>query len=286
MGLGDRICFRVKSRFPVFHKDPDASRWAKAVSTDLSTSGIGILTRQTLEKESVLDLRLGIPGRIRKITLQGRVARQRPAQEKNRKLLLTGIRFEKVSEKAADTITKFILKQLSMPGIRTLVLLTGLTAFTASLFRFLYYSVLNLFQGTAFGKEWLTGTLESLPSERIAYFYAALAVLVLVACLCFFFMKKHASLGVLLAATVGLLDQSIRCVLKIPCLLHGLPGARIFLAEAGLLILWGVLGWAMVRHGEHYERLLESMHEDAGFQPSSPEPPPEEMPPVHHVFLP
>lgn len=287
MGLGDRICFRLKARFPIRYKDPKDTLWTKAFSTDLSTSGMGILTRQPLGNDSGIDLQFRIPGCLRKIILRACVVHQIPAQGKNNKFLATGIRFEEIPEKDLHALTGFILKKLRMAGIRTFVLLTGLIAFAAVLFRSLYYSILGIFQRTSFGKEWLQGIWESFPSDRIAYYYAAMAVLILISCFCFFCMKKNASLGILLMATVGLLDQGIRCALKIPYLTEDLPSAWILLAETALMVLWGSLVWAMIRHGRDYEETLELMHEDAGFKPASPERPPKEMPPpANHVFLP
>jgi hypothetical protein len=277
----------LRSRFPVFYKNPGDPAWTQAFSVDLSTSGIGILTHRTLEKDSMLELRLGIPGSIRKIVLRGRMVHQMPAKGKSAKFFSTGIRFEEVPENILDMITKSIFRQLNMTGARIFVLLAGCAAFGALLFRFFYYSTLGAFQGTTFGREWLNGVWGSFPADRVAYLYLALAVLTLVVCFCFFCKQRRASWAVFMVASVGLLDQGIRCSLKIPCLLQGIPNTWLFLAETGALVLWGSLVWAMLRHGRSYEQVLESMREDIGFKPAPPEPPPPpKKPPVNQVFLP
>lgn len=287
MGAGDRVCFRLKARFPVLYKGPNDTRWIKALSADLSTSGMGILARHSIEKNSVIDLRLKLPWHPGKILLRGRVVHQMHSSEKSSHPLVAGIRFEEVPENVLDTITKFISRRLGMIGVRVFVLLTGLAAFAVSLLRFIYYSMLGLFQGTAFGREWLTGNWATIPLDLAAYYYAAMAVLVLVTCFCFFSMKRRASLVVLSIATVGLLDQGIRWTMKIPYLWEDMPSAWIFLAETGALALWGSLVAAMILHGKDYEHKLGLMHEDRGFTPASPEPPPKEPPPpVSRVFLP
>ncbi len=288
MGIGDRLCLRLRSRFPVFFKTPGSPRWTKAFSVDLSTSGLGLLTRQPVEKDSVIELRLGLRGSIGKVVFRGRVVHQMPAKGKGRGMLSTGIRFEEVPAHVLDSITRFISKQLNMTGPRIGALLNGGAVFTLLIFRFLYYSALGIFQGTAFGREWITGSWASCSSEKLAFFYFMLAVLVLTACFCFFCKQRGASRAVFMVACVGFLDQGIRWALKVPYLFQGAPDVWIFLFETVALSLWGMLVWNMLRYGGNYEQALQSMREDTGYKPASPEPPPppEKKPPVNHVFLP
>lgn len=272
MGRGDRICYRLKRKFPVVYQPVESAKSFYTVSTDVSTTGIGIRAERQLEKDILLDLEIYLPGRLPKLPLRGRVMFQKPILHRRKQFYLTGIRFESPSEEATLALTRFIARNLRMAWLRTSVLVLGGIAAAANICRAFFFTTMGLFRGTAFGKEWMDVPWYSLPITGLAAVHAAFAVFGLIACLCFYFMRRKASLAVFVFAVTGCFLQAVRCALKSPYLLQDRTSGWLFGGECGILLVFVTLAWIMISKGPHYEEILASIHEDLGFKPPPADP--------------
>jgi|GEM_PF-3426502 len=254
---GERICYRLRTIFPLRFKQKENASFTRAQGRDLSPSGIGLNASKMIPEGETLSLEFRLPGSFRKIKAEVQVVRSTQSGSLKKPYpYFLGTRLVKISHADSDFLGDYIVSREQFWTLRSAVLILSFFLSLSVLFRVLNVLFLNYYNETPLSTEgaflrWsisgiaLYGTLNALFAFWLAF--CGLGV---------FLFKKWAKSGLLLLSLIGIFTQAIRLTVKAQIAFNDFSVFRnILIVEGSFCLAFIVLFLFLVgkKFGERFD---------------------------------